>query len=328
MALKKDADGESTYCVTIGNTTRMESPFRNRHNQTLEITDLFRGREAFLVCGGPSANDLPLEKLNQRGVLIFSANNWPGVLPPNVRPHVWLFNDKPIKFHEALFHDPAILKFMPVTLWHRQKRGWTVYMKDPKNGKHIPSKWWPVDMPCSVGYVRNHEFNPETFLTAGSLCQGNDKKHALALHNVKDPKTKVKTEQPIPGKKPNGFPHVINTMFSAISLPYYLGVRTLYLVGCDFRMNVEKPYGFPQDKHRGGVIACNEHFRSMLIMFDALRPKFDQAGYKVFNCFKYSGLTSFPFKPFEECLDECRQYADFSPTLDTARWYDNEPVAK
>lgn len=303
-----------------------ESPFRDRNNNRLELTDLYRNREAFLVCGGPSACDLPLDLLNQRGVVIFSANNWPGVLPPNVRPHVWLFNDKPIKFHEALFHDGGILKFMPITMWNRQRRNYRVYMKDPKSGKLIPSQWWPIDMPCTVGYVRNHEFNPETFLTAGSLCQGNERRFAMAEHKVKNPKTGVKEWQPIPGKKPNGFPHVINTMFSAISLPYYLGVRTLYLVGCDFRMNVERPYGFDQDKHRGGVIACNEHFRSMDTMFLAVKPKFDEAGYNVFNCFQFSGLTAFPFKPFQECIDECRRYADFSPKLDTARWYDNELV--
>lgn len=202
----------------------METPFRNRDNQKLEITDLYRGREAFLVCGGPSALDLPLEKLNQRGVLIASANNWPGVLPPNVRPHIWLFNDTPVKFHEAIYHDPGILKFMPVTLWNRTKRKWFVYMRDPKTGKNIPSRWMPIDMPCTIGYVRNHEFNPDTFLTA--ICQGNDKKHALALHSVKG-KDGVKRDEPIPGKQPNGWPHVINTMLSAVALPYFLGIRTL-----------------------------------------------------------------------------------------------------
>lgn len=302
----------------------MESPFRDRHNRKIEITDLFRGRECFLVCGGPSACELPLENLNQRGILIASANNWPGVLPPNVRPHLWLFNDKPIKFCDALFQDPAILKFMPKTMCDRRKKPWQVHIK--KDGLFIPSRWYPIDMPCTILYERNHCFNPDTFLNGGSLCQGNDMQNALAMKEVKDKKTGQKTMVPIPGKVPNGWPRVINTMFSAISLPYYLGIRTVYLVGVDFRMNWERPYGFEQTKHRGGVIKCNRVFHDMVVMFRALKAKFDAAGYRVFNCLETSGLADdqglvFPFKPFEECVDESRSYADFAPVLDTAGWY-------
>lgn len=299
----------------------METPFRDRHNRKVEITDLFRGRECFLVCAGPqSLSEIDLNLLNQRGILIASANNWPGVLPPNVRPHLWLFNDKPIKFHESIYHDPAILKFMPVTMANRQKRQWTVYTK--KDGKFIPSRWYPIDMPCTILYERNHAFDPNTFLNSGSLCQGNDKQHALALDDK---------DRPIPNREPNGWPRVINTMFSAISLPYYLGVRTLYLVGVDFRMNWDKPYAFEQTKHRGGVIECNKHFRDMVIMFRGLKPKFDEAGYRVFNCYEHSGLADdkglvFPYKPFEECVNESRSYAEFPASLDTAEWYDAEPV--
>lgn len=278
-----------------------DSPFRNRNGDRLELTDLYRGRECFLVCGGPSIKELPLDKLNQRGVLISSFNNCPSVLPPGVRPHIWTHSDKPIKFHEGLWYDSAVLKIVPWTMW-----GKPVYRR--LSGNLLPSGRAAKDMACTIAYVRHHCFDPDTYLTLEAVCQGNDKKHAK-VH-------------------PNGWPHIINTMFSMPRILYSLGIRTVYILGADFRMDVTNPYAFDQTKNREGVIEVNRHFRDMNGMFTALRPKFDAAGFQVFNCFEHSGLTAFPYKPFEECLNECRSHAAFPAKLDTAGWYDAKVVAK
>lgn len=40
----------------------------SRREKTDALRNLLAGRSAFLACGGPSANDLPLERLQERGM--------------------------------------------------------------------------------------------------------------------------------------------------------------------------------------------------------------------------------------------------------------------
>lgn len=298
----------------------MGTAFRDSQDRELHLDTLYRDGRCFLVAGGPSAKKLPLEKLAQRGVLIASFNNCAGVLPDvsgvPIRPHIWHHSDKPVKFHEALWNDPAILKIVPVTMWNKHEnkdhKDWCIYHRD-ENGTFKPTGKFPCELPGVIGYQRNHNFDPATWLTADSVNQGNDKKHALALD---------KHDKPIPGMKPNGWPRVINTMFSILGVLYRLGIRTIYLVGCDFRMSVDRPYGFMQAKHQGGVVECNGHFRDMNKCYTALAPYFDKAGLSVFNCYEYSGLTAFPFRSFEDCLHDVTSIASFPTRLDTFGWYE------
>jgi len=113
-------------------------------------------------------------------------------------------------------------------------------------------------------------------------------------------------------------------MFSAVRLAFYLGIRRLYLLGADFRMDHDRPYGFDQGKSSGGVRGNNDAYAGMCSMFDELRPHFDREGFDVLNCNPQSALWSFDFVTFDEAIEEAT--GTFEQLLDTEGWYrsDNE----
>lgn len=291
----------------------------NRRDEPVDLADFFGGATAFAVLGGPSARDLPLLELGKRGCLIFSTNNCPAMLPAPLRPHVWIHTDPTHKFHDSLWHDPAVLKFTPVKEWE----AWAPVPKSPEDLQRLRGikrkglrrrqadgvlEFLPERMakqcPAVLGYHRNSTFAPERWLYEPSINRGNDRKSACGEN----------------GQKGNGWPHTINTMFSLVRLAFYLGIKRLYLVGCDFRMTRERQYGFDQSKHAGGVASNNLAYTSMCVMFDALRPKFQAAGFEVINTNRSSGLWSFPFADFADAVKDAT--GGLEQVLDTKGWYD------
>jgi hypothetical protein len=276
------------------------------------MSDYFRGAQAFAIFGGPSTKTLPLELLNRRGILIFSTNNCPAVLPAPLKPHVWTHTDPTHKFHDALWKDPAVMKFTPEREWdgkHGESRPIVA-----RGARHKPKgirtraedgvlEFIPGVaaryLPAVFGYKRNTTFRPAEWLWEDSINRGNDKKSF---------------------EKRNGWTHTINTMFTVLRLAFYLGIRTLYLVGCDFRMMRDAAYGFNQNKWRGGVESNNRYYMEMCAMFDSLVPHFDAAGYSVFNCTPGSRLWSFPELDFREAVS--RATSGIPQTMDCAGWYD------
>jgi len=76
--------------------------------------------KAFLVCGGPSAKGLPMEQLNKRGCWSLGVNNVAGWSV--FRPQAFVHSDPPSKFHNGIWTDPGIMKFVPIPKMKR-KRG-------------------------------------------------------------------------------------------------------------------------------------------------------------------------------------------------------------
>ena len=54
----------------------------------ISLTNLYQGRAAFLICGGPSLANHDLGKLQQRGVLTMAVNNAAAVVRPTCG-HAW-----------------------------------------------------------------------------------------------------------------------------------------------------------------------------------------------------------------------------------------------
>lgn len=80
-------------------------------NNILLMTDLanaYLGQTLFIIGGHPSIKDMPLELLNQPGVLTMALNNVPYVFD---RPTFWLTADKPNCYGGHLYHRPDIIKF-------------------------------------------------------------------------------------------------------------------------------------------------------------------------------------------------------------------------
>jgi len=288
----------------------------DRYQRTVNVADLYKGASCFLVLGGPSLKKLNLDLLRNRGVLIMSVNNCPAGLPEGLRPHLWLHTDPTGKMHDSIWRDPSILKFAPVNGWQtRYKEG---DLKDGVQKKDGIRKRKPdnsgfealedgiraIDMPGVLGYERNTAFDLNNWLFEPSINRGNDDQHALGEK----------------GHRPNGWPKVINTMFAAVRLAFYLGVSRLYLVGADFCMSHAEPYAFNQGKGQGGCNGNNNAYAKMATMFTALRPLFDDADFEVINCTPASGLWAFDYVPLEEAVETVT--SGFEEVLDARGWYD------
>lgn len=275
------------------------TPFTDRHGSPLYLASHFAGASAFLILSGPSINELDLSLLDRRGIVTMGVNNSPAIK----RCDIFTYVDRANKFLDSTWLDPGVLKIVPL-----QHLGKPLRQKLP-NGtfcqmlKQMPDGSRPLatprDMPAVIGCRRNANFNPDIWLTENSVNWGNSRRSA---HR-------------------NKLPHILNVMLASVRTAYALGFRTLYLLGCDFRMSVERPYAFEQEKSAGGVGGNNQSYQVLNQLFGMLKPKFDAAGFKVFNCNPRSGLTTFPTTSYKSAIEAATAHVAQDP-LDTAGWYD------
>jgi len=264
-----------------------------RGKETTGVKNLWRNCAAFLVCGGPSIKLLPYHKLAERGVLSLAVNNVAGMVPVRAMT----FNDPAEKFHEGVLLDGSIMKFVPVA---RLTRTSHTRRRDEQGNFQLTGKNIP-DYPNVWAFKRRGWYTPETFLTEDAATFGNDKA----------------------GNEKTGRPKIIFTMFMALRLLHYLGVKRVYMLGVDFHMDQAKGlsgnYAFDDDRYAdvtdpeqharevAGVInGNNSHYRVANAMLTELRPIFEAAGFGVFNCNEWSRLTAFDYVPFEQALADCR----------------------
>lgn len=262
----------------------------DRNRKPLNLLDHFRGAHLFLILSGPSSKSLDLNKLNRRGVLTMGVNNSPAVF----RPNLWSYVDPSKKFHQGIWFDPYILKLVPEKRFKDKIR-----VKNEK-GEFVFTKERVTSVPNMVGYRRNAFFNPETWLSEDSVNWGNSLKSSEA----------------------NGHPRVLSVMLGALKQAYYLGIRRLYLIGCDFRMKLDNPqnYAFPQTRTLDAIGSNNAAYYNIANLLKMLKPKFDEAGYEIFNCYEDSGLKVFPYMSFDEAVAHATKRVP--DTLDTEGWYD------
>jgi hypothetical protein len=86
-----------------------------------------------------------------------------------------------------------------------------------------------------------------------------------------------------------------STMVSALRILYDLGARRVFLLGCDFKMDVGAEYAFRQGVRKGHAEANNTIYTRLQAQFELLQPVFLSLGFHVYNCNPDSRLTAFPY---------------------------------
>lgn len=262
------------------------SLFFRRERVPVDLRDHLAGAPAFLVLNGPSLGQVDLRRLDVPGVLTMCLNNGPRAL----RPDLWLTCDPPARFLPSIWRDPRILKFARAHYHHAslheldaRARGYEPEVRAcfrsqleaqeaAGNGAARNHRQLARDCPRAVWFEDTcHHFDAATFLTGPKVTIGDRE--------------------------------VRSSMLAALRVLYELGVREVYLLGCDFHMRKEQPYGFREpvsDRH----VERNNHYYGLLNeRFQELQPHFAAHGLRVVNLNPSSGLRAFPMADFEVVLD-------------------------
>lgn len=256
------------------------------------LRGLWQDCAAFYVCGGPSLKKLDLSFLKERGVVSMGLNNVAGYAPVRAMT----FSDPASKFHHGIFFDPSLLKFVPEPKLKERVRAklpdgnfqWTAH-----NVRSCPSVF---------GYERDGLWNPEEFLTREKATWGVSKKH----------------------KENEGKNPILFSFFLGIRLLHYLGVRRIYLLGVDFKMDAQAHYAFGQYRHDGAINGNNNSYCVATKMLQQLRPILEKSGLEIFQTNADSALRVFDHCPLEHAIEDCRGLVPQEP-FDLAHFYE-KPV--
>lgn len=98
-----------------------------------------------------------------------------------------------------------------------------------------------------------------------------------------------------------------SSMLAAIKILYVLGIRTIYLLGCDFSMDADKPYFFTEPVPSSHADMNNNSYRHLAQLFERLNPHFLEHGLQIFNCNPNSHLRVFPMADFATVTGETQR---------------------
>jgi hypothetical protein len=68
-------------------------------------------------------------------------------------------------------------------------------------------------------------------------------------------------------------------------------------------MTPERRYWFPEQRTAQAIRNNTESYRLLTGYFEALRPRFEEAGFRVYNCNPESRLRVFPHADLEEAVE-------------------------
>ena len=274
------------------------------------LNNLFHSSSLFMCCSGPSLLQHNLSLL--KNLPTFAVNNAPVALRKHggFSPTFWTMTDDVGNFCASIYEDPRILKFLPDgkvdnkifdnQAWDREFPSGNAY----KNKK-------VRDCPGVLYYHRppkEHEFfDPDTFLTGDKFCWGNWAcRCACGYVRHEESKDKLCPECGSTNRWGSR-----SCMLVAMRMAYELGFRKVFLLGCDFTMqNGQQNYAFEQDRAGGAVRNNNNTYRMLNERFDSLVPVFAKEGLQVWNCYKESGLKSFPYLPFMDAIEMTYAYPE------------------
>lgn len=233
------------------------------------LWSMYQGASCFLCCGGPSLERLPLELLHQRGVLTAAVNQCGAT---HVRPNLWFCVDTPASFHEAIWADPFVKKFVFRCRSRECPRHWDgkKWRSTRRMSRHYPNVWF---------YEHGYGFDPQTFLTVGRPTWGGDWDTGGGVMR-----------------------QTRSVMLVALRILYWLGVRTVYLAGVDFAMTPEESYAFDEPKDGRACGTNNNTYGILNQWFKQLRSHFEAAGLRVVNVTPGSRLDAFDRLDFGEAI--------------------------
>lgn len=257
---------------------------------SVSLCEFYRGRQAFLTLSGPSLAEHDLTLLNNRGIVTMGVNNSWAVH----RPHLWTCVDDPGRFIDTGWKDAGILKFVPMAHWNARLR------IQKHGGQMAKSAFRVKQMPSVLLYRRSEHFDHRRFLDEDTVCWGNN--------------TKTTDSLGLKGKR--------SVMMVALRLLHYLGFRTVYLIGADFRMSPEQRYAFEENRSADAIRHNNVLYEALNQRFEALKDHFKRAKFTVLNCTsdpRNCGLTAFEHVPYEQAIEKAA--AECGKAVDTKGWY-------
>ncbi len=267
-----------------------------KKNPTKVLRDLLAGRGAFLAGGGPSTDNQPIDELNGRGMWTMAINNMAG--HHRFKPQAMVCSDPPSKFSYSVWLDPGIMKFIPTP---KLSGGRSKIRRKCSDGMFESMKQRTHECPNVWGFNRCSWLTPDDnfFLEDGAMW-GN---HQKGVEKTKQPKT-------------------VCTMLLGIRLLRYLGARTIYLVGCDFKMSDGYGYSFGQGRTSNACNSNNNQFAIVGKWLGELESAgvFKRFGLEIFNTFEHSALRAFPYVPFCDAIEEVRDIVEEEPDL--VGWYE------
>lgn len=171
------------------------------------------------------------------------------------RPHLWFGVDHPKRFHANIWEDPAITKF--TALGHCAD-----YYSNLVGDEWVPSGRSPQDMPNTYFVKYNEPWFGDKYLESPTSWATRD------------------------GSR--------STMMIALRMLYWLGFRSVYLLGCDFQMTYKGSYAFGEICGPKIRARSNVKFQALNSTLEYLFPTFDKHGFHVYNCTPDGNLHALP----------------------------------
>ena len=98
-----------------------------------------------------------------------------------------------------------------------------------------------------------------------------------------------------------------SVMLVAIRLLFVLGVRRVFLLGADFKMDETRKYHFDQDRAPGSIRGNNSSYDKLNNWLRKLRPMFEKQHFYIFNCNPDSNLEVFEHVSFTDAVTDVHQ---------------------
>jgi hypothetical protein len=264
--------------------------FINKQGLPIQLKNIYKDAHCFLIGSGPSLLNEDLSFLSERGILSMGMNN---VAAKNIKPNLWTCFDNPKCFHESIWLDPSIMKFVPE--------------KEYSNPFILKGKISPYPVKeCSNTFGIN-------------TAAGYDHKRFLDF-----PFCQFGLD---PGKPCSiGLTGQRSVFYVALKLLFILGIKNVYLVGCDFWMEHDpkqsglgKTYAFEQYKWKGGCFNNNQAYIIMNKRLNATNKHFADKGFTIINCTKDSKLSAFPYCLLQETVSKIQEL--FPKKISTQGYY-------
>lgn len=294
------------------------------------LRDTLAGGPAFLVCGGPSAKTLPLERLAERGPWSLAVNNAAGF--GALSPNAFVCSDPPSKFCDGIWMDPNVMKFIPTPKMNK-KRG---RLRRKLSESHMV----PCGKKCAkgghdkCGGTKLWEEWFEPLMIDGKRMSARHAPNVWVFERRSwmSPDDSFFLEQSAAwgnndaGVERTGEEKTVCTMLIGMRILYYLGARTIYLVGIDFQMNpsagLTDNYSFGEDRTPKN---CQDNNGQFVVVNDWLCRMadggvFERFGVEIFNCNPNSGLRAFPHVPFDVAIMHSKENLPQEP-FDLKGWY-------